>query len=133
MDIENKNIIFTVPNALLEILLALIVITSVFITVIFFTQIDSEYIVLSLPFVFNIFVLPIFMYGMRKKILIRFTSEEFQYRFKKRISLKWSEIESYNISNGQITIKLKNGVEHLLSTLTFDENELKEAFNKFLK
>lgn len=132
MEFENKNIIFTVPNVLLEIILTVIVLFSIFVTYLFFTVIDQEYIILSLPFVFSIFVLPIFMYGMRKKILIRFTKEEFQYRFKQNLRIKWADIESYNISGGNIAIKLKNGNENKLSSLKFNENELSDAFNIYL-
>lgn len=73
MQVENQNIIFTVFNKNLVYTLAVFEIISAVIVALFFTVIRAEYIVLVLPFVFFVFVLPIFMIGMRNKIIYRFT------------------------------------------------------------
>lgn len=73
MKIENNNIIFTVLNKKLIISLGIIFLISLITVILFFTVIEPEYIVLVLPFVFFVCVLPIFIIGMRNKIIYRFT------------------------------------------------------------
>ena len=84
MKIENNNIIFTVLNKKLIISLGIIFLISLITVILFFTVIEPEYIILVLPFVFFVCVLPIFIIGMRNKIIYRFTIDEPLFSFDMR-------------------------------------------------
>lgn len=133
MQVENQNIIFTVFNKILVYTLAVLTILSLIIVILFFTVIREEYIVLGLPFVFFVFVLPIFMIGMRNKIIYRFTQDELQYRGKNPCVLKWADIKSYSIDNDNINIILKNNSSILLPLLNFDVKEINKALSLYIK
>lgn len=133
MKIENNNIIFTVLNKKLIISLGIIFLISLITVILFFTVIEPEYIVLVLPFVFFVCVLPIFIIGMRNKIIYRFTIDELQYRGTNPYTIKWQDISSYNIDNISITLKLKNDTYKTLPVLNFDTNKLQQALSIYIK
>lgn len=132
MQVENQNIIFTVFNKNLVYTLAVFEVISAVIVALFFTVIRAEYIVLVLPFVFFVFVLPIFMIGMRNKIIYRLTADELQYRGANPSVIKWTDIKSYNIENNQIIINLQNGKRHLLPLFNFNIEEINKAFGVYI-
>lgn len=133
MKTENNNIIFTVLNKKLIFSLGIVVLISLIAVILFFTVIRPEYIVLGLPFVFFICVLPIFMVGMRNKIIYRFTVDELQYRGENPCILKWKNIYSFNIDNTYITLNLKDNTSKKLPILNFNINELEKAFSMYIK
>ncbi len=133
MKIENNNIIFTVLNKKLIISLGIIFLISLITVILFFTVIEPEYIILVLPFVFFVCVLPIFIIGMRNKIIYRFTIDELQYRVTNPCTIKWQDISSYNIDNISITLKLKNDTYKTLPVLNFDTNKLQKALSIYIK
>ena len=126
MKIENNNIIFTVLNKKLIISLGIIFLISLITVILFFTVIEPEYIILVLPFVFFVCVLPIFIIGMRNKIIYRFTIDELQYRGTNPCTIKWQD----NIS---ITLKLKNDTYKTLPVLNFDTNKLQKELSIYIK
>lgn len=133
MKTENNNIIFTVLNKKLIFILGIIVLISLIAVILFFTVVRPEYIVLGLPFVFFLFVLPIFMIGMRNKIIYRFTIDELQYRGKDQCRIKWKDIASFNIDSQYITLKLKDNTSKTLPVLNFNTNELHQALSMYIK
>lgn len=133
MKTENNNIIFTVLNKKLIFSLGIIVFISLIAVILFFTVIRPEYIVLGLPFVFFVCVLPIFMIGMRNKIIYRFTIDELQFRGTNPVNIKWKDIKSFNIDNSNITLKLNNNTGLNLPVLSFDVNELEKALSLYIK
>ncbi len=133
MKIENNNIIFTVLNKKLIISLGIIFLISLITVILFFTVIEPEYIILVLPFVFFVFFLPIFIIGMRNKIIYRFTIDELQYRGTNPCTIKWQDISSYNIDNISITLKLKNDTYKTLPVLNFDTNKLQKELSIYIK
>lgn len=133
MKTENNNIIFTVLNKKLIFSLGIIVFISLIAVILFFTVIRPEYIVLGLPFVFFVCVLPIFMIGMRNKIIYRFTIDELQYRGKNQCRIKWKDISSFNIDSTQITLYLKDKTSKILPVLNFNEKELNQALSMYIK
>ena len=133
MKIENNNIIFTVLNKKLIISLGIIFLISLITVILFFTIIEPEYIILVLPFVFFVCVLPIFIIGMRNKIIYRFTIDELQYRGTNPCTIKWQDISSYNIDNISITLKLKNDTYKTLPVLNFDTNKLQKELSIYIK
>lgn len=133
MKTENNNIIFTVLNKKLIFSLGIVVLISLIAVILFFTVIRPEYIVLGLPFVFFICVLPIFMVGMRNKIIYRFTVDELQYRGENPCILKWKNIYSFNIDNTYITLNLKDNTSKKIPVLNFNINELEKALSMYIK
>lgn len=133
MKTENNNIIFTVLNKNLLYILGTIWIISLIIVILFFTVIIPELIVLGLPFIFFLFVLPIFMIGMRNKIIYRFTSSELQFRGKNIVNIKWKDIKSFNRDNSKIILHLNSGENINLPVFNFDVNELEKALSIYIK
>lgn len=133
MKTENNNIIFTILNKKLIFSLGIIVFLSLIAVILFFTIIRAEYIVLGLPFVFFLFVLPIFMIGMRNKIIYRFTINELQYRGENPYRIQWKDITSFNIDSQYITLKLKDNTSKTLPVLNFNTNELHQALSIYIK
>lgn len=133
MKTENNNIIFTVLNKNLLYTLGIIWVISIIMVILFFTKIKAELIVLGLPFVFFLFVLPIFMIGMRNKIIYRFTIDELQYRGKNQCRIKWKDIASFSIDSTQITLHLKDNTSKILPVLNFNEKELNQALSMYIK
>lgn len=121
MQVENQNIIFTVFNKNLVYTLAVFEVISAVIVALFFTVIRAEYIVLVLPFVFFVFVLPIFMIGMRNKIIYRFTIDELQYRGKNPCVIKWADIKSFHILDSSLELSLNSGNNISLPILQFNK------------
>lgn len=133
MQVENQNIIFTVFNKNLIYTLAVFEVISAVIVAIFFTVIREEYIILVLPFVFFVFVLPIFMIGMRNKIIYRFTIDELQYRGKNPCVMKWADIKSFSILDDNIELSLKSGDDMALPMLQFNKDEMAKALSLYIK
>ena len=133
MKTENNNIIFTVLNKKLIFSLGIIVFISLIAVILFFTVIRAEYIVLGLPFVFFLFVLPIFMIGMRNKIIYRFTINELHYRGENPYRIQWKDITSFNIDSQYITLNLKDNTSKTLPVLNFNTNELHQALSIYIK
>lgn len=134
MQYENKNIIFTIFNKNFIYTLVVFEIISLIAVILFFTVIRPEYIVLGLPFVFFVFVLPIFMYGMRNKIIYRFTEDELQCREKKQHeNIKWVDIKSYEVDNENIILSLKDNSKITLPVLNFNIDDLKKALALHIK
>lgn len=132
MKTENNNIIFTILNKKLIFSLGIIVFISLIAVILFFTVIRAEYIVLGLPFVFFLFVLPIFMIGMRNKIIYRFTINELQYRGENPYRIQWKDITSFNIDSQYITLNLKDNTSKTLPVLNFNTNELHQALSIYI-
>lgn len=132
MQTENNNIIFTILNKKLIFSLGFIVFISLIAVILFFTVIKPEYIILGLPFIFLMCVLPIFMAGMRNKIIYRFTIDELQYRGENPCTIKWKDIASFNIDK-YITLQLKDNTYKTLPVLNFDVNELNQALSIYIK
>lgn len=133
MQVENQNIIFTVFNKNLVYTLAVFEIISAVIVALFFTVIRAEYIVLVLPFVFFVFVLPIFMIGMRNKIIYRFTIDELQYRGKNPCVIKWADIKSFHILDSSLELSLNSGNNISLPILQFNKEEMNKALSLYIK
>ncbi|MDT3694158.1 MAG: hypothetical protein ROM03_07070 [Mucispirillum sp.] len=133
MKTENNNIIFTILNKKLIFSLGIIVFLSLIAVILFFTVIRPEYIVLGLPFVFFVCVLPIFMIGMRNKIIYRFTINELQYRGENPYRIQWKDITSFNIDSQYITLNLKDNTSKTLPVLNFNTNELHQALSIYIK
>lgn len=133
MQVENQNIIFTVFNKNLIYTLAVFEVISAVIVAIFFTVIREEYIILVLPFVFFVFVLPIFMIGMRNKIIYRFTIDELQYRGKNPCVIKWADIKSFSILDDNIELSLNSGNNISLPMLQFNKDEMSKALSLYIK
>lgn len=133
MEFENKNIVFTVFNKKLVFTLSAFVVISLIVVILFFTVIREEYIVLGLPFVFFVFVLPIFIFGMRNKIIYRLTEDELQYRGENKVNVKWADTKSYNINNNEIVLSLQNGSSINLPILNFNKDELNKALGLYIK
>lgn len=132
MQVENQNIIFTVFNKNLVYTLAVFEIISAIIVALFFTVIRAEYIVLVLPFVFFVFVLPIFMIGMRNKIIYRFTIDELQYRGKNPCVIKWADIKSFHILDSSLELSLNSGNNISLPILQFNKEEMNKALSLYI-
>ena len=133
MEFENKNIVFTVFNKKLVYTLSAFVVISLIVVILFFTVIREEYIVLGLPFVFFVFVLPIFIFGMRNKIIYRLTEDELQYRGENKVNVTWADTKSYNINNNEIVLSLQNGSSISLPVLNFNKDELNKALGLYIK
>lgn len=133
MQVENQNIIFTVFNKNLVYTLAVFEVISAVIVALFFTIIRAEYIVLVLPFVFFVFVLPIFMIGMRNKIIYRFTIDELQYRGKNPCVIKWADIKSFHILDSSLELSLNSGNNISLPILQFNKEEMNKALSLYIK
>ncbi len=133
MRVENNNLILTVINKKLIYALSCLFVLSLIIIILFFTIINPEYIVLGLPFAFFVLVLPIFIIGMRNKIIYRFTLHELQFRSNKPINIKWQNIKSYSINNNQILIVLKNDSNISLPILNFNPDEIKKVLDLYIK
>lgn len=133
MQVENQNIIFTVFNKNLVYTLAVFEVISAVIVALFFTVIRAEYIVLVLPFVFFVFVLPIFMIGMRNKIIYRFTIDELQYRGKNPCVIKWADIKSFHILDNSLELSLNSGNNISLPILQFNKEEMNKALSLYIK
>ncbi len=133
MKTENNNIIFTVFNKKLIYTLGTITLISLICVILFFTVITPEFIVLGLPFVFFIFVLPIFMYGMRNKIIYRFTKKELQYRGKDKITILWNNIKSFQIEAKNINLYLKDGSSIALPLYNFNKDEIEKAVKLYIE
>ena len=133
MQTENNNIIFTVFNKKLIQILGLLTFLSIVMVILFFTVFKPEVIVLGLPFVFLVFVLPIFVYGMRNKIIYRFTKQELQYRGVKPENILWENINSYNIDGNNILLTLKDNTTIPLPLLNFNKEEFEKALNLYIK
>lgn len=133
MQVENQNIIFTVFNKNLVNILAVFEVISALIVVLFFTVIREEYIVLVLPFVFFVFVLPIFMIGMRNKIIYRFTMDELQYRGTNPYIIKWANIKSFRVLDDNIELSLNSGNNVTLPMLQFNKDEVAKALSLYIK
>lgn len=133
MQVENQNIIFTVFNKNLVYILAVFEVISAVIVALFFTVIRAEYIVLVLPFVFFVFVLPIFMIGMRNKIIYRFTIDELQYRGKNPCVIKWADIKSFHILDSSLELSLNSGNNISLPILQFNKEEMNKALSLYIK
>lgn len=133
MQVENQNIIFTVFNKNLVYTLAVFEVISAVIVTLFFTVIRAEYIVLVLPFVFFVFVLPIFMIGMRNKIIYRFTIDELQYRGKNPCVIKWADIKSFHILDSSLELSLNSGNNISLPILQFNKEEMNKALSLYIK
>ncbi len=133
MQVENQNIIFTVFNKNLVYTLAVFEVISAVIVALFFTVIRAEYIVLVLPFVFFVFVLPIFMIGMRNKIIYRFTIDELQYRGKNPCVIKWADIKSFHILDSSLELSLNSGNNISLPILQFNKEEMNKALSLYIK
>lgn len=133
MQVENQNIIFTVFNKNLVYTLAVFEVISAVIVALFFTVIRAEYIVLVLPFVFFVFVLPIFMIGMRNKIIYRFTIDELQYRGKNPCVIKWEDIKSFHILDSSLELSLNSGNNISLPILQFNKEEMNKALSLYIK
>lgn len=133
MQVENQNIIFTVFNKNLVYTLAVFEVISAVIVALFFTVIRAESIVLVLPFVFFVFVLPIFMIGMRNKIIYRFTIDELQYRGKNPCVIKWADIKSFHILDSSLELSLNSGNNISLPILQFNKEEMNKALSLYIK
>lgn len=133
MQVENQNLIFSVFNKKLVYTLAVLTLLSLVMVALFFTVIREEYIVLGLPFVFFVFVLPIFMIGMRNKIIYRFTIDELQYRGQNPCIIKWNDLKKCVVENDNIIITLNNNTNIYLPVLNFNKDELKKAFSLYVK
>lgn len=133
MQVENQNLIFSVFNKKLVYTLAVLTLLSLVMVALFFTVIREEYIVLGLPFVFFVFVLPIFMIGMRNKIIYRFTVDELQYRGQNPCIIKWNDLKKCVVENDNIIITLNDNKNIYLPVLNFNKDELKKAFSLYVK
>lgn len=133
MQTENQNIIFTVFNSIFIYVLSILEIINIIIVILFFTVIKPDYIVLGIPFVSLVLIIPIFMYGMRYKIIYRFTKDEFQYRGKKPYRTNWDNILSFSIDEENITLMLKDKTTKLFPILQFNKEDLQKALTIYGK
>ncbi len=133
MQTENQNIIFTVFNSIFIYVLSILEIINIIIVILFFTVIKPDYIVLGIPFVSLVLIIPIFMYGMRYKIIYRFTKDEFQYRGKKPYRTNWDNILSYSIDEENITLLLKDKTTNLFPILQFNKEDLQKALTIYME
>lgn len=133
MQTENQNIIFTVFNSIFIYVLSILEIINIIIVILFFTVIKPDYIVLGIPFVSLVLIIPIFMYGMRYKIIYRFTKDEFQYRGKKPYRTNWDNILSYSIDEENITLLLKDKTTKLFPILQFNKEDLQKALTIYME
>lgn len=132
MQTENQNIIFTVFNSIFIYVLSILEIINI-IVILFFTVIKPDYIVLGIPFVSLVLIIPIFMYGMRYKIIYRFTKDEFQYRGKKPYRTNWDNILSFSIDEENITLLLKDKTTKLFPILQFNKEDLQKALTIYME
>ncbi len=133
MQTENQNIIFTVFNSIFIYVLSILEIINIIIVILFFTVIKPDYIVLGIPFVSLVLIIPIFMYGMRYKIIYRFTKDEFQYRGKKPYRTNWNNILSFSIDEENITLLLKDKTTKLFPILQFNKEDLQKALTIYME
>lgn len=133
MQTENQNIIFTVFNSIFIYVLSILEIINIIIVILFFTVIKPDYIVLDIPFVSLVLIIPIFMYGMRYKIIYRFTKDEFQYRGKKPYRTNWDNILSFSIDEENITLMLKDKTTKLFPILQFNKEDLQKALTIYME
>lgn len=133
MQTENQNIIFTVFNSIFIYVLSILEIINIIIVILFFTVIKPDYIVLGIPFVSLVLIIPIFMYGMRYKIIYRFTKDEFQYRGKKPYRTNWDNILSFSIDEENITLLLKDKTTKLFPILQFNKEDLQKALTIYME
>lgn len=133
MQTENQNIIFTVFNSIFIYVLSILEIINIIIVILFFTVIKPDYIVLGIPFVSLVLIIPIFMYGMRYKIIYRFTKDEFQYRGKKSYRTNWDNILSFSIDEENITLLLKDKTTKLFPILQFNKEDLQKALTIYIE
>ena len=133
MQTENQNIIFTVFNSIFIYVLSILEIINIIIVILFFTVIKPDYIVLGIPFVPLVLIIPIFMYGMRYKIIYRFTKDEFQYRGKKPYRTNWDNILSFSIDEENITLLLKDKTTKLFPILQFNKEDLQKSLTIYME
>ena len=133
MQTENQNIIFTVFNSIFIYVLSILEIINIIIVILFFTVIKPDYIVLGIPFVSLVLIIPIFMYGMRYKIIYRFTKDEFQYRGKKPYRTNWDNILSFSIDEENITLLLKDKTTKLFPILQFNKEDLQKSLTIYME
>lgn len=133
MQTENQNIIFTVFNSIFIYVLSILEIINIIIVILFFTVIKPDYIVLGIPFVSLVLIIPIFMYGMRYKIIYRFTKDEFQYRGKNPYRTNWDNILSFSIDEENITLLLKDKTTKLFPILQFNKEDLQKALTIYME
>lgn len=133
MQTENQNIIFTVFNSIFIYVLSILEIINIIIVILFFTVIKPDYIVLGIPFVSLVLIIPIFMYGMRYKIIYRFTKDEFQYRGKNPYRTNWDNILSFSIDEENITLLLKDKTTKLFPILQFNKEDLQKALTMYIE
>lgn len=133
MQTENQNIIFTVFNSIFIYVLSILEIINIIIVILFFTVIKPDYIVLGIPFVSLVLIIPIFMYGMRYKIIYRFTKDEFQYRGKKPYRTNWDNILSFSIDEENITLLLKDKTTKLFPILQFNKEDLQKTLTMYIE
>ena len=133
MQTENQNIIFTVFNSIFIYVLSILEIINIIILILFFTVIKLDYIVLFIPFVSLVLIIPIFMYGMRYKIIYRFTKDEFQYRGKKPYRTNWDNILSFSIDEENITLLLKDKTTKLFPILQFNKEDLQKSLTIYME
>lgn len=136
MQTENQNIIFTVFNSIFIYVLSIFIyvlsileIINIIIVILFF----PDYIVLGIPFVSLVLIIPVFMYGMRYKIIYRFTKDEFQYRGKKPYRTNWDNILSFSIDEENITLLLKDKTTKLFPILQFNKEDLQKALTIYME
>lgn len=133
MQTENQNIIFTVFNSIFIYVLSILEIINIIIVILFFTVIKPDYIVLGIPFVSLVLIIPIFMYGMRYKIIYRFTKDEFQYRGKNPYRTNWKNILSFNIDDENINLSLKDKTTKSFPRLQFNKEDLQKALTIYME
>lgn len=133
MKTENNSIIFTVLNKKLVITLSILTFFNLIVVILFFTVISADYIILGLPFVFFLFVLPIFIIGMRNKIIYRFTISELQFRGEKPCRIKWSDISTYSIQNTNVILQLNDNTSITLPVMNFESDELQKVLSLYIK
>lgn len=133
MQTENQNIIFTVFNSIFIYVLSILEIINIIIVILFFTVIKPDYIVLGIPFVSLVLIIPIFMYGMRYKIIYRFTKDEFQYRGKNPYRTNWKNILSFNIDDENINLSLKDKTTKSFPILQFNKEDLQKALTIYME
>lgn len=133
MQTENQNIIFTVFDSIFIYVLSILEIINIIIVILFFTVIKPDYIVLGIPFVSLVLIIPIFMYGMRYKIIYRFTKDEFQYRGKKPYRTNWDNILSFSIDEENITLLLKDKTTKSFPILQFNKEDLQKALTIYME
>lgn len=133
MQTENQNIIFTVFNRILMYILGILEVINIIVVLLAFTIVKPEYIVFYIPCVLLVCIIPIFMYGMRYKIIYRFTKDEFQYRGKNPYRTNWKNILSFNIDEENINLSLKDKTTKSFPILQFNKEDLQKALTMYIE